>query len=121
MVGQGAIDAVIDAPGVKIGFELRIDSLRVALVKPYRQLFHLLRTKRVYRVFNFLYYVWIHRPLVYFSAEITAVFGAWGIKLAFYRLLIPLSTVAIPTLSSTRFSAQQSPCGIGLPCGHASG
>jgi hypothetical protein len=29
------INAVVDAPGVKIGFKLRVDSLRMALVKPY--------------------------------------------------------------------------------------
>jgi len=34
---------------------------------------------------------------------------------------MPLSTLAISELLSTRFSVQQSPCGIGLPCGHASG
>jgi hypothetical protein len=33
--GQGAIYAVVDAPGVKIGFKLRIDRLRMALVKPH--------------------------------------------------------------------------------------
>ena len=35
VVGQGTINAVVDAPGVKIGFKLRVDRLRVALVKPY--------------------------------------------------------------------------------------
>jgi hypothetical protein len=39
VVGQSAIDAVVNAPGVKIGFEPRVDSLRVALVKPHIQLF----------------------------------------------------------------------------------
>jgi len=34
MVGQGAIDTVIDATGIKIGFELRIDRLRAVLVEP---------------------------------------------------------------------------------------
>ena len=54
VVGQGAINAVVDAPGVKIGFKLRVNRLRMALIKPYVQLFHLLRRKRVYRAFNFL-------------------------------------------------------------------
>ena len=35
VVGQGAIDAVIDAPGIKIGFKLRVDRLRMTLVKPF--------------------------------------------------------------------------------------
>jgi hypothetical protein len=35
VVGQGAINAVVDAPGVKIGLKLRVDRLRMALVKPY--------------------------------------------------------------------------------------
>ena len=35
VVGQGAINAVVDAPGVKIGFQLRVDRLWMALVKPY--------------------------------------------------------------------------------------
>ena len=34
VVGQGAINAVVDAPGVNIGFKLRVDKLRMALVKP---------------------------------------------------------------------------------------
>ena len=35
VVGQGAINAVVDASGVKIGFKLRVDRLRMVLVKPY--------------------------------------------------------------------------------------
>jgi hypothetical protein len=35
VVGQGATDAVVDAPGVKIGLELRVNRLRMVLVKPY--------------------------------------------------------------------------------------
>jgi hypothetical protein len=57
VVGQGAIDAVVDAPGVKIGLKLRVNTLRMALVKPYVQLFHLLRRERVYCAFNFPYCV----------------------------------------------------------------
>ena len=34
VVGQGAINAVVDAAGVEIGFQLRVDRLRMALVKP---------------------------------------------------------------------------------------
>jgi len=34
MVGQGATDAVIDAAGIKIGFELRVNRLRAVLVEP---------------------------------------------------------------------------------------
>jgi hypothetical protein len=30
VVGQGAIDAAIDAHGIKIGFKLRVDRLRMA-------------------------------------------------------------------------------------------
>jgi hypothetical protein len=35
VVGEGAINAVVNAPSFKIGFELRVDRLRMALVKPY--------------------------------------------------------------------------------------
>jgi hypothetical protein len=35
VVGQSAIDAVVNAPGVKIGFKLRVDRLRMALLKPF--------------------------------------------------------------------------------------
>jgi hypothetical protein len=34
VVGQDAMNAVVDAPGVKIGCKLRVDELRMALVKP---------------------------------------------------------------------------------------
>jgi hypothetical protein len=34
VVGQGAINAVVDASGVKIGFKLHVDKLGMALVKP---------------------------------------------------------------------------------------
>jgi hypothetical protein len=34
VVSQGAIDPVVDAPGVEIGFKLRVDRLRAVLVKP---------------------------------------------------------------------------------------
>ena len=35
VVGQGAINAVVDAPGIKIGLKLRVDRMRITLVKPY--------------------------------------------------------------------------------------
>jgi hypothetical protein len=35
VVGQGPIDAVVDTPGVKIGLKLRVNRLRMMLVKPY--------------------------------------------------------------------------------------
>jgi len=35
VVGQGAINAVVDSPGVKIGLKPRVDRLWMALVKPY--------------------------------------------------------------------------------------
>jgi hypothetical protein len=34
MVSQGAIDTVVDATRIKIGFELGVDSLRTVLVQP---------------------------------------------------------------------------------------
>jgi len=48
VVGQGAINAVVDAPGVKIGFKLRVERLRMAWF------FHLLRCERVDGAFDFL-------------------------------------------------------------------
>jgi len=35
VVGQGAIDAVVDASGVKIGLKLGVNRLRIVLVRPY--------------------------------------------------------------------------------------
>jgi hypothetical protein len=58
MVGESAINAIVDAASVKIGFEVRVYWLGMALVNPYAQLFHLLRGERVYRALNFLY--WVH-------------------------------------------------------------
>ena len=49
------MNAVVNAPGVKIGLKLRVDRLRMTLVKPYVELFDLLRRERVYRALNFLY------------------------------------------------------------------
>lgn len=60
VVGQCAIDAVVNTSGVEIGFKLRVDRLRVALVKPHVQLFNLPRRQRVYGAFNFLYRVCSH-------------------------------------------------------------
>jgi hypothetical protein len=55
MIGQSAIDTAVDAASFKIGLELSVDSLRVALIKPDEQFFQLLRRECVYRTFNFLY------------------------------------------------------------------
>ncbi len=40
---QGRDDTAVNAPGITIRFQLRVDWLRIATVKPYAQLFHLLR------------------------------------------------------------------------------
>lgn len=55
MVGQSTIDTVVDAPRVEVGLKLRVDRLRVLLVKPKIQFFSLLRRERVYSVFDVLY------------------------------------------------------------------
>ncbi len=34
VVGQGAMNAIVDAPGVKIGSKLSVEKLRMALIKP---------------------------------------------------------------------------------------
>jgi hypothetical protein len=35
VVGQGAMDAVVGAAGVKIGLKLGVNRLRLVLIKPY--------------------------------------------------------------------------------------
>jgi hypothetical protein len=45
MIRQSAIDAVVDSAGVEAGLKLRIDRLRVVLVKPQVEFFSLLRSK----------------------------------------------------------------------------
>lgn len=54
MVGQGAIDSVVDAPGIEIGLKLGVDRLGVVLVEPQIQLFSLLRCQRIYCAFDVL-------------------------------------------------------------------
>src|SRR5271165_4758088 len=54
MIGQSAINTIVDASGLKIGFELRVDQLRMALVKPPVQFIQLLRRERVCGAFDFL-------------------------------------------------------------------
>ena len=55
MVGQSAIDSVVDTPGIKVGLKLRVDRLGVVLVEPQIQFFSLLRCKCVYGAFDVLY------------------------------------------------------------------
>ncbi len=55
VVGQSAIYTCVDASGVKIGFKLGVDLLWVGLVKPPIQSVNLLRRKRIYGAFDFLY------------------------------------------------------------------
>jgi hypothetical protein len=55
VIGQGAIDTVIDAAPFKIGFKLRVDTLRVVLIKPLIQFFHLLGRERLYCAFDVLH------------------------------------------------------------------
>jgi len=55
MVGQSAIDSVVDSPGIEVGFKLRVDRLGVVLVEPQIQFFSLLRSERVYGAFDVLY------------------------------------------------------------------
>jgi hypothetical protein len=45
MIRQSAIDAVVNSAGVEAGLKLRIDRLRVVLVKPQVEFFSLLRSK----------------------------------------------------------------------------
>jgi hypothetical protein len=52
VIDQGAMDAVVDAPGVKVGFQLRVDRLRKVVVKPCVLLLDLLRRQRFYRALN---------------------------------------------------------------------
>ena len=63
VVSQGAVNAVIEAPGVKVGLKLRVDRLRAMLVQPCVQLLHLSRCKGRYRAFNLLDCVRTHRSL----------------------------------------------------------
>ena len=55
MVGQSAIDTLVDATCSKIGPQLRVDRLRVVLVKPQMEFFPLPRRESVYGAFDFLY------------------------------------------------------------------
>ena len=55
MVGQSAIDPVVNPPGIEVGRKLRIDRQRVVLVEPQVQFFSLLRCERVYGTFDVLY------------------------------------------------------------------
>jgi hypothetical protein len=64
VVGQGAIDAVVYAARVKVGFKLLINWLRIMLVKPLIEFFALRRRKSVYRAFNLLYSVQVHASLL---------------------------------------------------------
>jgi hypothetical protein len=57
VVGQGAIDTVVNARGFEVGLKLGVDRLRMVLVKPQAQFFYLLQRERVYCAFNFLYRV----------------------------------------------------------------
>jgi len=54
VVGQSATDAVVDAPGVKIGFELRVDTLRMARSNQPCSSSTCCGDERVYREFDLL-------------------------------------------------------------------
>jgi hypothetical protein len=55
VIGQGSIDTVVYASGLKIGSKLRINRLRMTPVKPLIQFINLLLRQRVYGAFDFLY------------------------------------------------------------------
>jgi hypothetical protein len=55
VIGQRSIDTVVDASSLEIGFKLRINRLRITLVKPPIQFINLLLRQRVYGAFDFLY------------------------------------------------------------------
>ncbi len=54
VVGSGATYAVVDAASFEIGFNLRVDSLRMVPVQPVVQFIYLLGRKRVYGAFDLL-------------------------------------------------------------------
>jgi len=53
VVGQCAMNPIVQKTGVHIRLKLHVDRLRMTLVKPRVQLGHLLRGERVYPAFNF--------------------------------------------------------------------
>jgi hypothetical protein len=53
MIGQSAMNTIIDASGLKIGLKLRVDRRRMSLIKPPVQFIYLLRRERVYGAFDF--------------------------------------------------------------------
>jgi hypothetical protein len=60
VVGKGAVNTVVDAPRLKVGFKLLVNRLRIVSVKPLVQFFPLLRREGVYCAFNLLYGVQVH-------------------------------------------------------------
>ncbi len=67
MAGQGAIYTIVKSAKFEIGLKLRINRLRVMLVKPQGELFYLLGCERVDRAFDILYGP-IHAILLYHGA-----------------------------------------------------
>jgi len=54
VVGQGPVDAVIDASRLRIGLELRVDGLRAVPVQPCVEFFQFGRRERQNGAFNLL-------------------------------------------------------------------
>jgi hypothetical protein len=54
VVGQRAHYAVVESSCLEIGFKLRINRLRIVLVKPFEELFHLLWFERRDCSFDFV-------------------------------------------------------------------